>query len=201
MDNHIAVTGHRFLTEMDAVVAGIDSALDAIRHHFPGDTWRIYTQLAEGADRLVIRRAQLFTEVDGTLHLVHTVVLPFSMDRYLQDFTDDNSRAEFKALFELCDERLVMPPLLQPEDGYLEAARYILGRCQLLVAIWDGRNAQGHGGTGEIVALARKKMIPIAWVRAGNRKPGTSSPVSLGLNQGRLTLERFPEIPDNEHVR
>jgi hypothetical protein len=58
--------------------------------------------------------------------------------------------------------------------------------------VWDGQGAQGQGGTGGIVAEARKCGLPIAWVHAGNRRPGTLEPTSLGAEQGEVSFERFP---------
>jgi len=51
--------------------------------------------------------------------------------------------------------------------------------------------AQGLGGTGGIALRARERGLPIAWVHAGNRKPGTEEPTSLGADQGQLTLENL----------
>jgi hypothetical protein len=58
-------------------------------------------------------------------------------------------------------------------------------------ASFHGRSLQGQGGTGEIVSLARSRHLPIAWVHAGNRKPGTKEATSLGQAQGGVTLEGF----------
>jgi len=68
----------------------------------------------------------------------------------------------------------------------------VLDRCDLLLAIWDGLAAQRQGGTGAIVAEARRRGLPLAWVHAGNRKPGTTEPTTLGDQQGTVTYERFP---------
>ena len=68
----------------------------------------------------------------------------------------------------------------------------MLARADVLVAIWDGQGAQGLGGTGGIVAEARERGLPLAWVHAGNRRPGTAEATSLGDEQGEVTFERFP---------
>jgi len=44
------------------------------------------------------------------------------------------------------------------------------------------------------VAEARRRGLPLAWVHAGNRRPGSEEATSLGEEQGRLTLERFPLV-------
>ena len=53
------------------------------------------------------------------------------------------------------------------------------------------RAHEGQGGTGEVVAQARARGKPIAWIHAGNRKPGTMEPTSLGADQGRVTYENL----------
>ena len=67
----------------------------------------------------------------------------------------------------------------------------MLNHCDVLITVWDGQGAQGVGGTGGIVAEARKKNMPIAWVHAGNRKPGTEEATSLGEGQGMVLYENF----------
>lgn len=60
------------------------------------------------------------------------------------------------------------------------------------IAVWDGQEAQGQGGTAAIVAQARQRGLPLAWIRAGNRRPGTQEPMILGEEQGKVSFERFP---------
>ena len=67
----------------------------------------------------------------------------------------------------------------------------ILEKADVLLAIWDGREAQGQACTGEVVAGARKRGLQIAWVHAGNRKPETQQPTSLGAEQGSVTYENL----------
>jgi hypothetical protein len=67
----------------------------------------------------------------------------------------------------------------------------VLEDCDVLLAIWDGQDAQGQGGTGGTVAEARARGIPVVWVHAGNRRPGTHEPTSLGDEQGQVTYENL----------
>lgn len=67
----------------------------------------------------------------------------------------------------------------------------MLDHCDVLVTIWDGQELQGQGGTGGTVTAARRRGLPIAWVHAGNRKPGTEEPTSLGEEQGTVTFENL----------
>jgi predicted flavoprotein YhiN len=79
------------------------------------------------------------------------------------------------------------------DQAYAAVGRYVLEHCDVLIAIWDGQSAQGLGGTGDIVAQARQRGLPMAWIHAGNHRPGTEEPTTLGEEQGKVSLERFPD--------
>lgn len=182
----IGVTGHRILAEVDRVVAGIDRALDAVEAAFPGRHPRVVSALAEGADRVVAQR--VLARSGAALE----AVLPLPREDYATDFETEASRQEFDALLERAEQVVELPPAASRNEAYAAGGMYVLDRCDVLLAVWDGQGAQGGGGTGEIVGLARQRGLPLAWVHAGNRRPGTLEPTSLGKEQGLLTLESWP---------
>ncbi|MGW4103078.1 hypothetical protein [Streptomyces sp. NPDC004976] len=47
------------------------------------------------------------------------------------------------------------------EQAYLGAGRWIVDHCDRLIAVWDGRPARGLGGTGNVVANARRTGVPV----------------------------------------
>ena len=53
----IGVTGHRVLTEVNRVSAGIEDAFARIAEAFPGRPVTVISALAEGADRLAVEHA------------------------------------------------------------------------------------------------------------------------------------------------
>ncbi len=185
----VGVTGHRFLADVDRVSAGVDEALTHIQDAFPARTLNIMSSLAEGADRLVATRALARPGV--TLE----AVLPLPPDEYVRDFATEDSRQEFSALLEQAARIVSMPPAPSRAAAYDAAGRFILDRCEALIAVWDGKEAQGQGGTGAIVAEARRRGLPLAWIHAGNRAPGTTNATTLGKEQGRVTYEAFPPLP------
>ena len=102
-----------------------------------------------------------------------------------------------KSLAETVGSHLAAAGLLLDEDAdaaYEHAGLVMLDRCEVLVAIWDGMHAQGQGGTGGLVAEARRRAMPVAWVHAGNRRTGTVEPTSLGDQQGAVSFERLPDV-------
>lgn len=186
----IGVTGHRFLAEIPKLQASVDQALARIDAIFPRQPWAILSSLAEGADRLVVERVLLY-KPDACL----IVPLPLTQAEYLEDFETKASRAQFLSLLGLAAEVIPPPEASSRSEGYWAAGKYMLEHCDVLVTLWDGQGAQGQGGTGEMVAIARQRHLPLAWIHCGNRRPGTEQPTSLGEEQGEVSFEGCEESP------
>jgi hypothetical protein len=154
----IGVTGHRRCAHVTRIRAGIREAFTAIERAFGVRRFAVISALAEGADRLVAHEA--LSRGDAGL----IVPLPFAVADYLADFATEESRQEFLGLLDRASE--VIHPRNERERGYAAAGRSVLDRCDVLVAVWDGREAGGPGGTGEIVAAARGCGRPLAWIHA-----------------------------------
>jgi hypothetical protein len=183
----IGITGHRFLVEVDKITTGIDQALDHIERSFGFSSLRMISALAEGADLLIAGQAL----ARGNAALI--VPLPLPENEYLTDFSSETSKEEFHQLLTQAEEVLIMPPAPTREEAYAAVGSYILDHCDVLLAIWDGQDSLGVGGTGEIAAKARQIGLPLAWIQAGNRVPGTEEPTTLGDSQGRVIYENFPD--------
>lgn len=181
----IGVTGHRFLSEIEKIHAGVEEVLGRIETKFSGEPLTIISALAEGADRIV---ARYVLERPGSRLMVP---LPLPASEYLNDFKSNESREEFLRLLERADSVQEMPETPTREQAYEAAGDFVLDNSDVLIAIWDGKHAQGRGGTGDIVSRARKRGIPVAWIHAGNREAGTDHPTTLGAEQGRVTFESF----------
>src|SRR5215831_9555464 len=170
----IGVTGHRTLADLDRITAGVAEALRHIEQAFPGQPLTVISSLAEGADRLVVH--QVLARPKARL----VVPLPLPQSDYLTDFESAASQEEFLRLLDQAAEVLELPPVPTRNAAYEAAGNYVLEHCDVLIAIWDGQDAQGQGGTATIVAQARQRGLSIVWVHAGNRNPGTHEPTSLG---------------------
>ena len=181
----IGVTGHRVLAEPEKVVAGIEAALARIAQAHPGRSLTIVSALAEGADRLAMAPA---AKRGGTRLIA---VLPLPKYTYLGDFESAQSKDEFLRLLAGADEVIELPPQASREEAYAAAGDMVLQQADVMLAIWDGQGAQGQGGAAEVMAGARAAGKPTAWIHAGNRRPGTMEPTSLGADQGRVTYENL----------
>ncbi len=182
----IGVTGHRVLAETHRVQIGIRYALSMIQRVFGDSSPTLYSSLAEGADRLVAECVP--DQLRGRI----VVPLPLTLSDYMEDFRSPESKAQFDELLGRAEEVVPPPDTRSREEGYQAAGNYVLDHCDALLAVWDGKPAQGRAGTGHVVARAREMSKAIAWVHAGNREPGTMRPTSLGAEQGEVTFENFP---------
>ena len=181
----IGVTGHRVLDEVDKIEAGVEEALRRIEEAFPGEPLTVVSALAEGADSIVARH--VLARPGSSL----LAPLPLPKREYMNDFKTEESRAEFLSLLQQADNVEELGEARDRNQAYEAAGNYVLDNSDVLITIWDGKHSQGRGGTGDIVARARSREIPIAWIHAGNREPGTQQPTSLGSEQGRVTFERL----------
>jgi len=166
----VGITGHRHFPpeRLDALHNQIGIALDRVRALFPPtpDTGVVLTAvsaLAEGADRLVV------DAVLATAGSRLEVVLPLREQAYLADFETQSSKERF---LELCNKAslMVTAPEVRPEDEddpekrsrqYEWASRYVVERCDVLLALWDGKGPRGTGGTAETLRYALEHRVPV----------------------------------------
>ena len=154
----------------------------------------LMSALAEGADRMVAKAAR-------DKGFLFVAVLPFSQDKYCIDFKpkhkvqppyegsvedpENGTVTNFEDLLSAADKTVVLDGDDTPGDkrnkAYLEAGRFIVGQSDILIAVWNGQPAEGTGGTGEIVAEARRQGVPVVHVFADR----SSAP---GLSDGELRL-------------
>ena len=159
----VGVTGHRQLSDRDAMTEQAQRALGRAREMVSGPVdlpvhLRVISPLAEGADRLVARAAL----ADDNTEL--EVPLPMPREQYLNDFKTDESKHEFHDLLDRASFITVMPESESADEAYERAGQYVIERSDVLVALWDGEPARGRGGTAEVVARAREAGLPIIWV-------------------------------------
>jgi hypothetical protein len=149
------VKGHRILAEIPELLAGFDTVWEEIEQRFPGEELWIYSNLAEGADRLV---AHQVLQRGGSL----VTILPLSPEDYQTEFQTPNLLQEFKSLLSLAGEIITMPAAGSRKAAYESAGLFILDLCDILLAVWDGLVVQGQENAGEIVMEARRQGLSLA---------------------------------------
>lgn len=159
----VGITGHRDLVEVDLPVlrARIAELFDYLATQFPGVPLKAISALAEGADRLFANAA-----LERDVPLV--AVLPMPPDDYEQDFAAAESRQAFRRLLEQSEVlELAAPAGHGPsstqagrEARYAAAGMFIASHCQVLVALWDGKQSDQRGGTADIVNFRVTGYLP-----------------------------------------
>ncbi|RBM04962.1 hypothetical protein [Novacetimonas cocois] len=157
----VGVTGHRNLSDPDKVREILIGQMEAIRYRFPNSPLRALSALAAGADCL-------FADVALSLGWELHAVLPLEIDDYLHDFTEPD-KAIFKDLLDKAQTCQVIPtvipgseaqveyPLKEGPDRiyrdlqYASVGIHIAQRSHIMVAMWNGKQPNGLGGTAQIV--------------------------------------------------
>lgn len=170
----VAVTGHRFnqLPERGRprIAAEIAGAIEACEHaarEATGAPARCVLQsaIAEGADRYA---------ADAALARGWRLVtpLPFSIERYAEDFPDQQSKEHYQRL--LWASRRVLPiseELIAKVGGgeaapYAAVGRALIEKADVLICVWNGLPPRGPGGTSEVAALMLEKGGLVIWIPA-----------------------------------
>jgi hypothetical protein len=136
----------------------------------------IVSSLAEGSDRLV-------AEAGLAAGLALEVILPLPRAEYARDFATPESRARFEELLARASAVVELPGNADTRPAAYQAAGLVmLARIDLLVAVWDGEQAAGLGGTAQIVSGAMADGLPV--VRINPIKPNAmqiARPWAAGL--------------------
>ena len=130
---------------------------------------RIISPLALGADRLVAKEAL-------ALGYQLNVPMPFSREEYERDFRPPDSPAtaetddlnEFRGLFaQAGDDWIALDGDHQTAEAAYEAVGdFVVRNSDIVIAIWDGGQGNGRGGTRDIVHFAAKAGVPVWWIHA-----------------------------------
>lgn len=152
----IGVSGHRDpqLAALPQLSRQVDELLADLKRRLPDTELRIMTGMAQGADLLVARAAsKAGCRVDA--------VLPMPLERYIEDF-DAESAAALRAL--LADPAVTCTVLPAPPGSdqnaahgagrsvfYANLTQALTAKCNLLLALWDGRTSPLEGGTADTV--------------------------------------------------
>jgi hypothetical protein len=117
---------------------------------------------ARGADQIF---ASVVLEAGGEIE----VVLPAA--DYQERKVKPDNRSDFEALLSRAGAVRVLPFETSNRAAYMAASEAVLGGVEHLVAVWDGKPSDGRGGTGDVVAAARERGVPvtIVWPEAAER--------------------------------
>ena len=181
----VGFTGHRKLADPNRIAGAIREVLQRLDR--TGMPLAAVSSAASGADTLFVRAA-----LDQKLPW--TLLLPFPPAAFRQDF----SAADWAVTERLLPQAIwthIEPPAEKDQpaeenrkDAFLECGIRTLDNCDVVVAVWDGQEAHGRGGTGDMVAYARNQKKPLFWIHA-------TTGAIIEENLANLPPAAPPEIP------
>jgi hypothetical protein len=155
----IGVSGHQSIPA--SVRAVIASEIDAYLARSVASSYGICS-LAAGVDQMF---ASAVLRSGRSIH----VVVPSK--EYETTFSDSVDRGEYHRLLGsavFVEELAFESP---SEEAFLAAGRRVVDLCDVLLAVWDGKQARGLGGTADIVEYARDldREILVIWPAGAER--------------------------------
>lgn len=115
---------------------------------------RLHTPLASGADQLAATSAR-----SAGYHV--RALLPFDPEEYSNDFAEGRELEEFRNQLRDADEFFALPgERIDGDSGYVMVGKAVVAASDILVAIWDGGEGKGPGGTAHVIELALAANVP-----------------------------------------
>jgi hypothetical protein len=172
----IGVTGHCEIHNTDlGLKKAVKDYFADLRRAYPHTPILLLSQLAEAADRLVVKWAlELNREAIGPI--VDLLVVQAMQDElFLQEFDDPNhpaQRAEYDDLVAVARRKIVLP-LLSPaaevnratgnaearDLQFLFGGAFVARRCHILLAMWDDSADNRLGSTDQIVQFKQSGRV------------------------------------------
>lgn len=157
----VGVTGHRLIPQAAeaAVRHRVNQVVTSLPYPFRG-----ISCLAVGADQIFARAV---LDAGGQL----TAVVPCR--RYEATFAPEELE-DYRSLLAQAHKVVELDFDEPTEEAFMAGGEEVVRRCQLLVAVWDGRPAAGRGGTGDVVELARAQAreVTVIWEEGAQRDAG-----------------------------
>jgi len=168
----VGFSGHRQIANEKATAESIRAALDdlAAKH---GPIVAI-SSLANGSDALFL------TEVSRR-NIPFLLILPFPKSRFQKDFQPEEWQ-RVTPLMERASHIEEVSGADSDNEAYMETGVRVVDHADVLVAVWDGKQPKGFGGTGDVVAYCRALDKPLEWL----------NPLT-----GDIVVERFECLPQS----
>lgn len=116
---------------------------------------RLHTALATGADQIAA------TSAHQKNYRVRAL-LPFAPDEYAHDFATRTENRDFLEQLSAADEFFALPGNRNLEEhAYVLVGKAIIAAADILIAVWDGGEGNGPGGTAHVVDLAIRAGVPV----------------------------------------
>ena len=111
-----------------------------------------YSSLAIGVDQLFVRRLL-------ELSIPYEIIIP--CNEYEETFTTESDKTNYLELLKKAEKKIILDYHEPSEKAFNAAGQKVVELADILIAVWDGKEAKGLGGTADIVkyAISLKKQI------------------------------------------
>jgi hypothetical protein len=148
----IGIVGHRYLANSETIAFVTEQSLAVLRQAQKTHPDVVaLSAIAEGADTL-------FAEAALLLGIPLEIVRPF--EDYASDFETHFVRTRYETLRAAARCEEILTRRERSDAAYEAAMNWVVMRSDLLVVAWDGRPAEGAGGTGDAVKRAAQLNKP-----------------------------------------
>lgn len=153
---------------------------------------RLHTALATGADQLAATAAKRRGYQVRAL-------LPFPVEEYERDFTARGEHRKFCEHLDAANGYFALPGTREAEDlAYVMVGKAVIAAADILIAVWDGGEGNGPGGTAHVVDLALRAGVPILHIPF-HREDGKLGKTRLLIGGDAVEPELAP-IEDSEDL-
>ena len=153
----------------------------------------LLSQLAAGADQIAAQAA--LTRGYGL-----RAVLPFDRKTFRRDF-DRKGAAAFDRLMNGAACWSLPKSDAPRERAYALAGQATVAQCDILIAVWDGEQARGLGGTADVIDYGVRRSVPVIHVPLDPKGEITVLWAGFdGLSADRLDRESAPRRPLTQEV-
>jgi hypothetical protein len=178
----IGITGHQFLHDLPLISNAIEEVLAGIKNGHPNKTLGLFSALAAGADTLAAESALEFG-------IPLQVILPFDEQSYIKAMSTEQQEL-FKDLIEKATNVIRLSDS-NKKNIYEIMGDFLVQEMDCLIAVWNGQEARGPGGTGDVVEKFKKTGKPWIWIRADNMVKENPILLPNGMVQGTLEFHNL----------
>ncbi len=207
---NIGITGHRLkaipedmleplgrkLDEVFGLLRAGVTALEERRSAFYDRSpavLRLHTPLASGADQMAATSAQAHDYEIRAL-------LPFGSHEYGRDFAEGMEARQYRDLLKESDEIFCLPGSRErEEDAYLTVGKAVIAAADVIVAVWDGGEGNGPGGTAHVVDLSLRAGVPVIHIPL-NREDHRVEEVRLLTGGDAVETEFVPLLAVEDYI-
>lgn len=156
----VGFAGHRAVPDRQGAKSAISRELEILRDTVSGELVGI-SSAAAGADLL-------FLEACREAGLKTVILLPFSENRFAEDFDDPHEWERARQAIADAWWHEVAPGGEDAPAAYHVVARQCLEIADRMLFLWDGKPARGLGGTAESVDEAARMGMPARIIDAAD---------------------------------